>query len=47
MKKVLKDKLIQIRVTQDEKEELTNKAKESGFSSVGEYLRVKGKQSYK
>lgn len=47
MKKQTKDKLIQIRVTQEEKEELTNKAQEAGFSSVGEYLRVRGKRKNK
>ncbi len=44
MTKEPKDKLIQIRVTQKEKEELQQKAKEAGFSSVGEYLRVTGKK---
>lgn len=44
MKKEPKDKLIQIRVTQEEKDELARKASEAGFSSVGEYLRVTGKK---
>ncbi len=44
MTKEPKDKLIQIRVTQTEKEELHRKAQEAGFSSVGEYLRVRGKK---
>lgn len=35
---------IQIRVTQEEKDELARKASEAGFSSVGEYLRVTGKK---
>ena len=44
MEQEKKDKVIQIRVTENEKEELRRKAKEAGFSNLGEYLRVRGKK---
>jgi len=44
MEQEKKNKVIQIRVTENEKEELRRKAKEAGFSNLGEYLRVRGKK---
>ena len=42
-----KKELIQIRVTEEEKAELRDRATEAGFSNVSEYLRVTGKKRHR
>ena len=42
-----KKELIQIRVTEEEKAELRDRATEAGFSNVSEYLRVAGKKRHR
>ena len=39
----MKQKLIQVRATEEEKKEIENKAKEFGFTTVSEYLRYIGR----